>query len=327
MAVYTLVSKKDLKLLLKQYNLGELKEFYGIVEGVENSNYMLKTTSGKFILTIFEKRVNTDEIPYFLSLLDHLNKNKVKCPIAIKRNDGNILSTIKNKQASIFTYLTGNWSKNPDSKQCELIGETLANLHNAGKGFNLIRYNNFGIQEWSSLLLKASTNAESLQKGLYNEINLISKIIISEWPKNLPYGNIHADLFPDNVFFRNNKVSGIIDFYFSCNDYYAYDIAICINSWCFENNFSLNINKLSNLLNSYNSVRPLSIHEIQALPVLMAGASLRFLLTRLIDYSLDKKNVKLKIKDPKEYLIKLHYHVNSLIPNIYGFLGKKKRNG
>ena len=318
MAVYTLVSSKDLKLLLKQYNIGQLKRFTGIVEGVENSNYILVTTSGTYILTIFEKRVKTRDIPYFLSLLNHLNKHNIKCPLPIKRSDGNILSTIKNKKASVFTYLEGSWSKNPNIKQCELLGTNLAKLHNAGKNFNLKRKNNLGNQQWGSMLLKASTNAERLQKGLYREINLILKIVLSQWPKNLPIGNIHADLFPDNVFFMNNRVSGIIDFYFSCNDFYAYDIAICINSWCFENNINLNFSKLSNFINSYNYVRPLNINEVQALPVLMAGASIRFLLTRLIDYSMTTKTVKLKIKDPHEYLIKLRYNVNSLLPNIYG---------
>ena len=318
MAVYTLVSSKDLKNLLKEYNIGQLTKFIGIIEGVENSNYILDTTTGKYILPIFEKRINLKDMPYYLKLLNHLNKHNIKCPLPIKRNDGAYLSNIQNKNASIFTYLDGCWSSKPNTKQCELLGTALANLHNAGKDFYLKRKNNFGNYYWESIVLKTSSNAESLQNNLYMEIVLTTKNIVSKWPKNLPKGNIHADLFPDNVFFKNNKISGIIDFYFSCTDFYAYDLAVCINSWCFDKNVNLNLNKLSILLNSYNTVRPLIKSEIQALPILMAGASLRFFLTRLMDYSLDTKNINVKTKDPKEYLNKLRYHINTSLPNVYG---------
>ncbi len=319
MAVYTEVSDEDLALFLKRYDLGELLSFKGIAEGVENTNYLLHTTAGNFILTLYEKRVATTDLPFFLGLMEHLNSNGVSCPLPVRDLKGNHTGELCGRTAAIITFLEGICVKHPAPSHCLELGRALARLHLAANGFALTRENALGPKGWRPLFNHFAGESESISTGLKEDITAELDWLEKDWPRGLPQGVIHADLFPDNVFFIGGKLSGVIDFYFACNDCLAYDLAICLNAWCFEDDCSFNITKGRALMSGYNEVRPLSEAECAALPILARGAALRFLLTRCYDWLNTPEDAIVKPHDPKAYLRRLRFHQRTATTAEYGF--------
>ncbi len=307
MAVYTEVSFEELETLLERYDIGTPMSFKGIAEGIENSNFYLQTDRGAFILTLYEKRVAAEDLPFFLGLMEYLAKAGVHCPLPVKTKDGQSLVSLNRRNAAIVTFLTGIALRRPDVAHCAAGGAALAGLHKAGEGFALRRANALGPKGWRPLA-ESIHGADTIEDGLDALINGSLADITATWPKDLPSGVIHADFFPDNILFVGDAVGGVIDFYFACNDFYVYDLATMLNSWCFELDGSYNITKGQAVINAYRAARPLSEAEIAALPVLMRGAALRFLLTRTYDWLNQDPNALVRVKDPREYSKKLRFH-------------------
>ncbi len=308
MAVYTEVSDEDLEPFIASYGLGSLRSCKGIAEGVENTNYLVTTSQGRFILTLYEKRVDPAELPFFLELMEHLAANNITCPTPVRDAQGRNLRDLAGRPAALVTFLEGLWIKKPSVEHCAAVGDVLARLHIAGQGFAMRRVNALGARGWRPLYDRFCDRADEIIPGLEARIDDELDWLERAWPKALPTGVIHADLFPDNVFFLNDKLSGVIDFYFACTDALAYDVAICLNAWCFEPDFSFNVTKGRALLRAYDAVRPLSREERAALPVLARGSALRFLLTRAYDWINTPPDALVKRKDPNEYLRRLAFH-------------------
>lgn len=318
MAVYTDVAAEELAEFLKGYDIGELLSSKGIAEGVENSNFLLHTSQGSFILTLYEKRVAEDDLPYFLSLMAHLAARGVSCPQPARNRNGEVYSRLAGRPAAIINFLEGMWPRRPNVTHCGAVGEALAKMHLAGLDFPMVRQNPLSVAGWRTLFDLASARADSVQAGLRDFVARELGYLEANWPADLPVGVIHADLFPDNVFFLGDKLSGLIDFPFSCNDIMAYDVAICLNAWCFEPDHAFNATKARALLGAYGRVRPLSEAEQAALPLLARGAALRFLLTRLVDFLNVPKGALVKPKDPLEYARKLRFHQSVKTLGDYG---------
>jgi len=311
MAVYTRVNSKDIKYIEKNYNIGKINSFTGIKKGIENTNYLLKTKNKRFILTLFEKRVQKKDLPFFMNLMDGLNKHKIKCPKPQKNKKGSFLIKIKNKNASIVSFVEGKDKLKLNSKNCYEIGKNIAKFHKASKKIKLYRKNSLSLKDWPKLLNKIGNKSKIISSNLNSLMKNSFLKIKNKWPKNLPYGIIHADLFIDNIFFKKNKFHGYIDFYFACNDFLMYEIAICINALCFDkknNKFIFNRKKSTNLIKGYSKIRPLSDKEKKSLNILCRGAALRYLLTRTYDYLNTPKSAVIKIKNPREYIQKLKVH-------------------
>ncbi|MDB5381880.1 MAG: Homoserine kinase [Rhodospirillales bacterium] len=321
MAVYTEVTDEALRSFLADYPLGDLIAFRGIAEGVENSNYALKTETGDFILTLYEKRVDPAELPYFLGLMDHMAARGLACPVPVKGLDGHALRSLADRPAAICTFLPGVWPRRVRVEHCGPVGDALAAMHDAAGDFSLSRPNTLGPHGWLPLL-DGCRGAAMPAEGVFEELQGALRRTLEEWPHALPVGQIHADLFPDNVFFLNNgpvpRVSGIIDFYFACTDLLAYDVAVCLNAWCFEPDFSFNITKARALLAGYRARRVLTHAEIEALPVLCRGAALRFALTRLYDWANTPQGAMVTRKDPMDYVRRLRFHTAARGPEAYG---------
>ena len=318
MAVYTDVTEGELEAFLKHYPVGSLLSYKGIAEGTENSNFLLHTTGGAFILTLYEKRVERADLPFFLGLMDHLAAKGVSCPLPVHRHDGAVIGELAGRPAVIITFLEGMWLRRPRAAHCREVGKALAALHLAGADFSMRRANALAIEGWRKLWDGCRERADEVEPGLAAEVNADFAVFERDWPKDLPCGVIHADLFPDNVFFLGEKLSGLIDFYFACNDFYAYDLATCLNAWCFEKDFSFNLTKGAALLDGYQGVRPLSEAEKAALPMLARGSALRFMLTRLYDW-LNGPGGDLVIKrDPTEYIRRMRFHRAIRSPSEYG---------
>ena len=319
MAVYTDVSADDLTQFLRLYDIGELLAYKGIAEGVENSNFLVHTASGNFILTLYEKRVAEKDLPFFLGLMEHLATRGITCPQPVKNKQGGVLGRLAGRPAAIVTFLDGLWIRRPSAGHCAAVGEALARLHLAGGEFPKKRANALSIASWRPLYEHARDRGDSVRPGLCGEIVTELDALEKSWPRDLPQGVIHADLFPDNVFFLGDKLSGLIDFYFACTDTLAFDIAICLNAWCFEADHSYNVTKGRALLKAYAKVRALSASERAALPVLARGAAIRFLLTRLVDWLAVPDGALVKPKDPLEYYRKLRFHQSVKSAVDYGF--------
>ena len=318
MAVYTDINENDLAAFIAEYDIGELLSYRGIAEGVENSNFMLHTTGGQFILTLYEKRVNPDDLPFFLGIMDHLAARGINCPLPVHRRDGGIISELAGRPAAIVTFLEGMWMRRPTAQHARAVGEALASMHLAGKGFALRRENALSVAGWRPLWDAAAHRADSVQQGLAMEVEADLRDLEEHWPSDLPSGICHADLFPDNVFFLGEKLSGLIDFYFACDDILAYDLSVCLNAWCFEKDNAYNLTKGRALLSGYQSVRPLSRDEARALPLLARGSALRFMLTRLYDWLNTPEGALVVKKDPLEYLRKMRFHRQIVSPVEYG---------
>mgnify|MGYP006087664511 FL=1 len=311
MAIYTKVDTHEAKSILKNFNLGELKKIQGIKKGIENTNYLLITTTGKFILTLFEKRVKTKELPFFMNLMLSLNDRKILCPKPIKNKNKKTLFQIKNRQAAICSFVYGKEKTNHTLSECQLIGKNIAKLHMVGKKIKLHRVNNLSIKSWIALNQSIKTKANKKIPNIYRFINTLLLDLKKKWPSQLPTGIIHGDLFPDNIFFNKKKFAGFIDFYFSCSDFLIYDIAICINAMCFDKKIKFNKLKANALLKGYSSQRKISKKEFTALPQLLLGASIRFFLTRLHDSINRQKGAIVKVKNPKEFLKRIQFYINT----------------
>ena len=318
MAVYTDVSADDLNQFLSHYDIGELRSYKGIAEGVENSNFLVHTSAGNFILTLYEKRVAAGDLPFFLALMEHLAAHGITCPQPVKNKQGGVLGKIAGRPAAIVTFLDGLWIRRPNAGHCAAVGEALARLHLAGSDFKMRRPNALALDSWRPLYEQAKSRGDSVQPGLCAEIAKELDVLAKAWPRDLPQGVIHADLFPDNVFFLGKGLSGLIDFYFACTDTLAFDVAICLNAWCFEPDHSYNVTKGRALLKAYSKARALSAAERDALPVLARGSAMRFLLTRLVDWLAVPDGALVKPKDPLEYFRKLRFHQSVKSVRDYG---------
>jgi homoserine kinase type II len=318
MAVYTDVPDDELAAFLRDYDLGEVVSCKGIAEGVENSNFLLRTEAGMFILTLYEKRVAPDDLPFFIALMEHLASAGIACPTPVKARDGQALRQLCGRPAAIVSFLDGLWPRRIHPFHCAGVGGALARLHLAGSSFAMTRANNLSLDGWRRLESAIQERANAMRDGLADEIAAELAALTKLWPRDLPSGVIHADLFPDNVFFRGEQVSGLIDFYFACTDFLAYDLAICLNAWCFENDGSLNVTKAKLLIGGYRMVRPLDDAELRDLPILARGSALRFLLTRLYDWLHQPSGALVKPKDPLEYVRKLRFHRSVVSVSAYG---------
>ena len=318
MAVYTEVDDEALATFLDEYDIGSALSCKGIAEGVENSNFLLRTTSGTFILTLYEKRVTRDDLPFFLELMNHLSAKGMSCPVPIKNRHGELSGELAGRPAAIVSFLDGVWVRKPQVLHCAELGRAAAELHLAGSDFGMHRQNDLSVAGWRALFATIEPRVDEIAGGLAAEIAMELDSLDASWPDHLPHGIIHADLFPDNVFFVGDQLSGLIDFYFACNDVLAYDLAICLNAWCFEADGAFNTTKARALIRSYAQARPLSAAEFAALPVLARGAALRFLLTRAFDWLHHPEGAFVSPKDPMEYLRKLRFHRAVSTPQAYG---------
>jgi homoserine kinase type II len=320
MAVYTEVSDEELGQFLAAYDVGSLQSYKGIAEGVENSNFLLQTDRGSYILTLYEKRVAPQDLPFFLGLMDHLAARGIACPTPIHARDGQALRSLAGRPAAMVSFLNGMSPRRILPMHCAGLGRGMAEMHLAAAGFALKRANSLSLDGWQRLYGETKTLANDVAPGLEGLIEAEVAWLTANWPmaESLPQGIIHADLFPDNVFFLGDKLSGVIDFYFACNDSLAYDLAICLNAWCFEPDGMFNISKARSMLSAYRDVRPITDAELAALPMLARGAALRFLLTRLYDWLNRPEGAWVKPKNPMEYVQKLRFHQSVPGPGAYG---------
>jgi homoserine kinase type II len=320
MAVYTDVGDADLEAFLSAYDLGTLLSFKGIAEGVENSNFLLRTDRGNYILTLYEKRVREGDLPFFLGLMQHLAERGISCPLPVTGRDGMMLRRVAGRPAAIISFLEGLWVRRPQTHHCAAVGKVIAEMHLAGRDFPLRRENALSLAGWRPLFEMSRDRADTVEPGLAAFVTAELDFLHSAWPAGLPEGVIHADLFPDNVFFLKGRLSGLIDFYFACNDLLAYDLAVCLNAWCFEPDNSFNITRGRAMIGAYEGVRKLESEERENLPILARGAALRFLLTRLYDWLTVPAGALVTPKDPREYLRKLRFHQKVRSAADYGML-------
>jgi homoserine kinase type II len=318
MAVYTEVSDEALAAFLADYDIGRVVAFRGIAEGVENTNFSLRTTEGDYILTLYEKRVDPADLPWFLGLMEHLAQHGIVCPLPVRGRDGAALRQLNGRHAAITNFLPGVWPRRVRVEHCGPVGDALARLHLAGRDYAPTRHNALGPDAWAPLLARSRGRADEVRPDLGPELERALAEILAAWPCGLPVGHIHADLFPDNVFFLEGELSGLIDFYFAATDLLAYDLAVCLNAWCFEPDYSFNVTKARALLRAYAAIRPLTGEERAALPVLCRGAAMRFLLTRLFDWLHASPGAYVTPKDPLDYLRRLRFHLAATSERAYG---------
>jgi homoserine kinase type II len=318
MAVYTEVPDDDLAQFIASYGLGALLSYKGIAEGVENTNYLVHTDRGPYFLTLYEKRVAPADLPFFLGLMEHLAKAGLNCPTPVRDVEGRLLRTLAGRPAALVTFLEGVWIRRPLPRHCAALGQAMALLHLAGQSFTLSRTNALGVSGWRPLYARFKSRADEIAPGLAAIIEQELDHLEANWPAALPQGIIHADLFPDNAFFLGDKLSGLIDFYFACNDALAYDVAIALNAWCFESDHAFNMTKGQALLKGYQGVRALTAAERAGLPLLARGAALRFLLTRAYDWLHTSNAALVSRKDPLEYVRRLKFHRSIKLASEYG---------
>ena len=318
MAVYTEVSDEELIAFVAQYDIGEVVSCKGIAEGVENSNYLLRTQHGTYVLTLYEKRVMAQDLPFFLALMEHMAARGIPSPTPLQGRDGKALRRLSGRPSAIVTFLDGMWPRRVTPEHCARVGEVVAQMHLAGAEFRLCRANDLSLTSWRPLLVAASDRADEVKPGLAEELAVDLEELEARWPTDLPRGVIHADLFPDNVFFLGDSLSGLIDFYFACTDFLAYDLAVCLNAWCFEGHRTFNATKARRMLTRYRRVRAITGAELKALPLLAWGAAMRFLLTRLYDWLNTPADAMVTCKDPLEFLEKLRFHRSVKGPGDYG---------
>lgn len=321
MAVYTEVSDEELASFIASYGLGELLSFKGIAEGVENTNYIVHTSKGTFILTLYERRVEVSDLPFYLGLMEHLAANGVTCPTPVRNLDGKNLGQLAGRPAALVTFLEGLWVRRPRADHCAAVGRAMAKMHLGGEDFALRRANALGLAGWRPLYERFAPRAGEIAPELVSLVESELGFLEANWPRNLPPGIIHADLFPDNVFFLGEELSGLIDFYFACNDALAYDIAVSLNAWCFEKDLSFNITKGRAFLRGYEEVRKITPAEREAMPTLARGAAMRFLLTRAYDWLHTPKDALVSPKNPIEYVRRLRFHQSVRSIAEYGLNG------
>ena len=320
MAVYTHIDDDQLAALLDRYDIGGLLSFAGIAEGVENSNYLVRTTTAHYILTLYEKRVNEADLPFFIGLMEHLSAKGLQCPVPVRDKSGTVLQTCAGRTAALVSFLDGTSFRYPNYDKCAALGAALADFHVKAADFKVMRENALGPKSWEPLLASIRGDIPDLPHDIRQIAASHLASILEHWPENLPHGFIHADLFPNNALFVKDHLTGIIDFYFGCYDILAYDLAVVLNSWCFDAAGSFNVTKSSSLLAAYQKHRPLSIDEKHALPILCRGAALRFFLTRLYDWINTPKTALVEPLNPMEYYAKFRFHATALGPEAYGLL-------
>ena len=314
MAVYTKLNKENIEEILANYSIGWLEEFKGIEDGIENTNYFLLVDNQKYILTIYEKRVKEKDLPFFSNLMIGLSKQDFKCPVPVKNKNNKTISRYKNKSLMIVSFLEGKSKNILSPNNCKSLGQEVARMHLITKNLRIKRQNDLSIRSWRKIFDQVRDKCTDIHKDLPKLIESNLTDVEKNWPKNLPKGIIHADLFSDNIFFKDDKFNGIIDFYFSCNDFYALEIAICFNALCFDgskDNLSFNVTKAKNFMNGYSCLRELNGAEKESIKVLSQGSALRFLLTRVFDTINTIEGAIVKVKDPMEYLVRLEFHKNS----------------
>ncbi len=314
MAVYTKLNHNKIEEILSNYNLGKLESFKGIEEGIENTNYFLSVNKKKFILTVYEKRVKSVDLPFFSDLMSSLNKANFKCPAPISNNENKTITDFEGKKLMIVSFLEGKAKQNLSPANCKSIGSEVAKMHELTRSLKLNRQNDLSVNSWRTLFNSVKNKCKNIHEDLPRLIEENLNDVEKNWPKNLPRGIIHADLFHDNIFFKKDEFSGLIDFYFSCEDFFAFEIAICFNALCFDglkSNLSFNVTKAKNFIDGYTSIRKLTDEEMNSIKVLSQGAALRFLLTRVFDALNKVEGAIVKIKDPMEYLKRLEFHKNS----------------
>jgi len=314
MAVYTKLNKGNVEEILSNYSIGRLNEFKGIEDGIENTNYFLLVDEKKYILTIYEKRVKSEDLPFFSDLMTGLDKENFRCPVPIKNKDNKTISFYKDKRLMIVSFLEGKAKKILNPNNCRALGREVAHMHLITKNFKIQRQNDLSIKSWRKIFEQVKEKCINIHRDLPKLIESNLADVEKNWPTNLPKGIIHADLFNDNIFFKDEKFNGIIDFYFSCNDFYALEIAICFNALCFDgskDNLSFNVTKAKNFMDGYSQLRKLNDNEKKSIKVLSQGSALRFLLTRVFDTINIVEGAIVKVKDPMEYLVRLEFHKNS----------------
>jgi homoserine kinase type II len=308
MAVYTDITDAELEAFLAGYDLGAPLSLKGVAEGVENSNFLLETETGRHFLTIYERRVRREDLPFFLGFMQHLAARGFPSATPIPDRAGRLLGELRGKPAAIVSFLTGLSVRRPTPAHCREAGAGLAWLHEAGEGFEGGRVNDLGHAAWAPFFERVRGEADKLKPGLSAMIEGDVRHLAAAWPAGLPEGVIHADFFPDNVFFRGPNFAGAIDFYFAATDALAYDVAVALNAWCFEPDGSFNVTAGRAFVAGYESRRPLSPAERAALPILAHGAAMRFFLTRLHDWGATPAGALVRPKDPMEYERKLAVH-------------------
>lgn len=318
MAVYTKVSDEEVTAFLGSYDVGTIEALHGIKQGVENTNYRLITSKAQYILTLYERRTRREDLPFFLGLMEHVANKQVPVPLPIRNKKGEILGELAGRPAAITSFLKGQMTPRITTDECFELGKGLASFHIAAHNFPLHRPNSLSLPGWQKLLADCLPRADEVEKGLADKLTQEMKYLTDHWPKDLPFGVIHADMFPDNVFFNGAQLCGIIDLYFACEDFLAYDLAVCLNAWCFENNKSFNITKAGALIRGYNTVRALLPSEIGALPLLARGSALRFHLTRLYDWINQVPGALVRPKNPMEYWMRLQFHQGVTDVQAYG---------
>lgn len=321
MAVYTDIDADTLAQFAAHYPLAEIRDLKGITAGVQNSNFLLTTAEAKYILTVYESSANgvaAEDLPFFLGLMQHLSAKGLSCPVPLARHDDGLISTVKGKPAALVSFLEGRSVKTPQPEHCRALGAAMARMHVASDGFDLRRENNHGRANWQALFERCHDRADEVSPDLTKSMEQELARLATAWPDDLPAGIIHADLFPDNVFFMQMDVSGLIDFYFACNDFYAYDLAIALNAWCFEADATFNVTKARAMVSGYQNIRPLSQAEIDAMPILAAGAAMRFLTTRLFDWLNQINGAQVEPKNPNDFLRRLRFHRSATRPADYG---------
>ena len=317
MAVYSPINENELLSFLEQYDIGSLIKFAGILEGIENTNYKITTSQNDYILTIFEKRVEAKDVPFFINLKKHLASKKFLCPKPVSDREGKNINAFKNKSCVFVSFLDGKKVTDITDIHCQQVGEVLASLHIKTKDFNEKRLNSMSYIHWENIFLKCKNH---INQNFIHMLPIIEEelsYLKNYWPSGLPNGIIHADVFQDNVFFQKNIFSGLIDFYFSCNDFLAYDIALTINAWCFNEQNLFDKNRYQALIKGYESQRKLTTEEKKYFSILLRGASIRILITRLHDQLFHQDNAFVTHKDPNEYLAILKFHQQTNIREFF----------
>jgi homoserine kinase type II len=318
MAVYTDVGDAEIAAFAAAYDIGRVISLKGIAEGVENTNYALTTDRGAYVLTLYERRTAAQDLPYFLGLMEHLAAAGLPCPTPVRGRDGECLRTLKGRPAAVLTWLGGLWPRDPGPAHCRAVGAALARVHRAGQGYAMTRANTLSLTAWPGLLAQARAVADGFDDGLADRAEATLEVLAAAWPKDLPRGHIHGDLFPDNVFFTDGRITGLIDFYFACEDDFAYDLAVTLNAWAFAADGSVLRGHARALADGYESVRPLCAAERAALPVLCRGAAMRFFLTRLFDWANTPDGALVVRRDPMEYWRRAQFHAGVRDVGDYG---------
>ncbi|NML06053.1 homoserine kinase [Sphingomonas sp. G-3-2-10] len=309
MAVYTQVSAEALSAFLTRFDAGELVSAKGIAEGVENSNYLVDTTTARFILTLYEKRVDAADLPWFMALLDHLAKRGNKVPPAIPDRDGRLIHELEGRPACLIEFLSGVSVTHPTPAQARAAAEAMGRMHAGLADFAQPRVNSMGAQTWAEQLARCGRDLDSIQAGLFDRVSQALDRVLADWPSHLPVSAIHADLFPDNVLMLGEQVTGLIDFYFACTDIRAYDVAVMHGAWAFDGtgrNYDAQVGRA--LIEGYTASFGLSDDERAALPVLAEGAAIRFLLSRAWDWLNTPADAMVTRKDPLAYLRRLDFY-------------------